>query len=165
MAGFAWLFMAIGCLSKKQSTSSVKIDSTSTRSAVIKTKNVIDSTVTTPQVVIKTVIINPCDSNGKLKPINQSVSAGQGKASVKTQHDTLMIDCDCDATIQRYRKEIEIKDSTLAILKGRYETDTKQSVIEVTPSWCWKLIAFLLLVIIILGVVVVIIINHKNIYE
>jgi hypothetical protein len=148
-----WLIVG-GCKTKTITNTSVTKDSTANNSNVSKSKDVKDSTIVTPKVEIRTIIINPCDSNGNLKPFNQTVKNGQGKATIRTVHDSIYIDCDCDATIQRFRSEITAKDSMISSLKTHAIMTSDSKTIEVVkyemPIWGWALIAALVLLIILL---------------
>ena len=145
----------IGC---KTTTSAINKETKDTSSSSQVTNNeteIKDSSRIQPKVEIKYVIVNPCDSNGKLKPINQSTSNGSGKLKTTSNKDTLFIDCDCEEQIQHFRTEIRNKDSLVSNLKTRLIIDSKNETIkvEITPVWVWKLIAFLLLVILILSTI------------
>lgn len=130
-----------GCKTK-QVTKSVEKDSTEVKK-IEKTEET-DSTVIKPKVEIKTIIINPCDSNGKLKPINQTQQTGQGKLTTKTIHDTLEIDCNCDEEVSRYRRSITEKDSTIQMLKMR-EVMKQDTIIEHASTWyIWVLVGLLI---------------------
>jgi hypothetical protein len=145
----------IGCKSTTSFTNKETKDTSSSSQVTNKETKIKDSSRVQPKVEIKYVIVNPCDSNGKLKPINQSINAGGGKLKTTSNKDTLFIDCDCDEQIQRFRTEIRNKDSLVSNLKTRLIIDSKKETInvEVTPVWVWKVITGLLLLIIILSAI------------
>lgn len=143
----------IGCKTRSSSNNSVTNDSVTNSLKLVTNKEINDSVHVKPKVEIRTVIVNPCDSNGKLKPINQSVNTGSGVLKTTSNKDTLFVDCDCDEQIQRFRTEIRSKDSLVSTLKTKFIMDSKNQTItvEVTPLWVWKVITAMLLLIIILS--------------
>lgn len=137
----------IGCKTKNVSNTSVTNDSATIKSLVNKTSSINDSVRAIPKVEIKYVISNPCDSLGKLKPINQSTTSGSGKSTIKSKGDTLLIDCDCDEQIQRFRTEIKNKDSLVYQLKtSAIMQHEKQTVtIKEIPWYAYLIMAILVL--------------------
>ena len=103
-----------------------KKDSANTN--VIKSSDVFDSSTLLPEVKINSVIANPCDSFGKLKPINQTIDNGKAHVKIITLHDTLHVDCNCDATINRLRIEKYKSDSSYTNLQKVAERLAKYTV-------------------------------------
>lgn len=143
------ILLLFGCKTKTISKSETKSDSTASKvitNTVYITK---DSIVYKPKVEIQYQVINPCDSNGKLKPINQTSKNGSAKSTIKGKGDTLLIDCDCDEQINRFRSEISSKDSTISSLKTHVSSSLNDRQTEVvkykTPFWNRVLIIFLVI--------------------
>lgn len=137
----------VGCKTKTITTTKETKDSSNVAASSKSLKEVNDSTIIKPKAEIRYIVINPCDSNGKLKPINQSSKNGSAKSTIKGKGDTLLIDCDCDEQISRFRSEISTKDSTISSLKTHALMTSETKTIEVekykTPFWNWVLIIFL----------------------
>ena len=137
----------VGCKTKTITKSEIKSDSTASKIVTNTVYITKDSIVYKPKVEIQYQVINPCDSNGHLKPINQTSKSGSGKSSLRSKGDTLFVDCDCDEQIQRFKSELSTKDSIISSLKTHALMTSETKTIEVekykTPFWNWVLIIFL----------------------
>ena len=129
-----------GCNVKKNivKNSSIEIND-STKSNVKKSSEVFDSSSIKPAVKINQAVKNPCDSNGQLKPIYQQSKSGQGKSTIRTVHDTLYVDCECDEQVNRLRVEKYASDSSYEqrLVDKQSEILEMKKVSNVIPLWCW----------------------------
>jgi hypothetical protein len=145
------IFDLTSCNTIRKSRKVEKQDS----SSVVTNKNtaVFDSAAYLAGVKMGTKVINPCDSNGKLKPINQTTTNGHGTSRIYTKHDTLFVDCECEGTVNRLRIEISSKDSTISKLQKEKEvSDKAETKIEQRIPWYFKYaLAGLAILVIILG--------------
>lgn len=145
------LFDLTSCKTIQKSRKVEKQDS----SSVVTNNNtsIFDSAAYLAGVKMGTKVINPCDTNGKLKQINQTTTNGHGTSKIYTKHDTLFFDCECEGTLNRLRIEISSKDSTISKLQKEKEvSDQTETKIEHRTPWYFKYaLAGLAILVIILG--------------
>lgn len=117
-------------------------------SKVLERSERFDSIVNTPKVQIEYVVVNPCDSAGKLKDVNQTVVAGKAKSRAYTRTNLngqkeLVIESECEATVERYRNTIEVKDRLRKQLVSDYvrQSMTDKVVTNRVPmKYIWWLV-------------------------
>jgi hypothetical protein len=145
------LIVGCGIFRKKQIIQATKKDSTNVNSMVNKATSVFDSANVTPPLTQNITIINPCDSFGKLKPFNQSIKSGKSGLNARTKDNTLIIESDCEGTVNRLRVEKSQNDSFYSsfIL---HQSDSLATIIknEKASAQGWKMSFYLLLILVIL---------------
>ena len=99
----------LSCKTKKIVSNQTKTD-TIFKSEIIKI---------TPARLNQLTIDSPCDSLGKLKPFNYTLSSGNDKIIVKTLHNTIYVEQNLDSIKQVWKKEYES------------HIDTKDTVVRV----------------------------------
>jgi hypothetical protein len=114
-----------------------------------------DSSYEKPPVNYGVQLSNPCDSNGKLKQLSLQLGNSKAGLRVKTIHDTIYIDCDCEGSISRFRSEKVKSDSSFVELQKRF-SEKEQAFEEKNGSanaqmklWrlrFWGLLIFIILV-------------------
>lgn len=135
------LFLA-GCSVPKKSLQVISNSDTST--AVKQTTVVEDSIIVIPAATLRAVIINPCDSIGRLKPSLQQSKSGGSNLSIRMVHDSILVDCNCDEQISRFKKEISNRDSVIR-LSSETKTTQVNTAIEYRTPWYNKVAIFLLI--------------------
>lgn len=145
------VFNFFGCKTITNTSEVKKHDSSSV--ATNNNTSVFDSAAYLAGVKMGTKVINPCDSNGKLKPINQTTTNGHGTSRIYTKHDTLFVDCECEGTVNRLRVEVYQKDSAYKSLSKVAERLAQTEIKEVvkTPWYFEYALAGLAIIILILG--------------
>ena len=147
---FRMALLLFGCKAKQVSSHTTVVNKDSVDvSKVLERSETFDSIVNTPKVVIEYVVFNPCDSSGKLKDVNQTVVAGKAKSRVYTRanfngHKELVIESECEGTVERYRNSVATKDRLRKQLVNDYvrQSMTQKTVTNHVPmKYIWWLVA------------------------
>jgi hypothetical protein len=96
VATLVFMFGTMSCRSVKD----VKVaKSDSVRVEFVKERY--DSIVYKDSIRFEMQIASPCDSLGRLKPVNIKQRNGNSYATAKSKGDTLIIDCGCEESLQK----------------------------------------------------------------
>lgn len=120
------LLVVVSCKPKQVYLETHSIDT-------IKVKEVI---TIQPSQLNQLIIDTPCDSLGKLKPINYTFGTDNDKTTVKTTHNKLIIAQKKDSVISTEKETATISKTTSASVKIKYKY----------PKWIWYSLGFNLLV-------------------
>lgn len=144
------------CLAPKSYQSHKQI--TTDSSGQVSNKNTLnessDSSYEKPAVNHSIKITNPCDSNGNLKPGTYQTGSAKSKLVIRVVHDTVYVDCDCEASIYRFKKEKLTTDSSFVQFRklvNERETVYKSSEQKLTAELrLWRLRFWILLILVFL---------------
>lgn len=123
----AMIFGTMGCRTTKTAVSK----SDSVRVEIRKERY--DSIVYRDSIRFEMHLASPCDSTGKLKPINLKQRSGKSYASARSQGDTLVIDCGCEEAVQKLEREKQV-------LKEQLKTEYTKVEEAIKSKANWSLI-------------------------
>lgn len=87
---------------------------------------------------------NPCDEQGKIRPLNATVGSGFNKSNVRTENGELVIELFIDSTrnsLETFYRNKFVKDSTyLRNILIQESIKEKETVKTVCPWWLWTAI-------------------------
>ncbi len=113
-----------------------------------------DSIVYRDSISFEMQIATPCDSLGRLKPVNIKQRNGRSYATAKSKGDTLIIDCGCEESINQLTRENSHLKQEVKQAYSKAEELVKKAA--GSNLWLWLMISIALnalLVIIIIRII------------
>jgi hypothetical protein len=140
------------CKSKQKITEqekTVRIDTVTIEKRVVDTIKVETIKTVTLPASSNTVVDDPCDDQGNIRPINQTITTGGSTISVYSRDGKLYIAQKIDSVSSTFEKEYRSRFEKDSIrIKQQFERDfskVDKTVVYVWPWWVYGLIVYVII--------------------